>query len=339
MVCCQSFCFVLYIAAVLCGKVVSESEAGFTTTPADVAIARCGKVYIVAGKTLYLLQSNLTQLQSLLLTTKDTAATNVLLSSDGSTLMVCFKDGTCFAHLLQNLFSVNFTQSDTHTVSASIPGEKIAIAAGAAARKFYIGSAGYSHHAQNHIILLRTFQFVYDLLCPQESTDNFVVTNRSFFSRIFHYAFQNGSYIYFVVEDSSTNVSFSKVTLLRICDDGLNDTMVSGMIEVQLQCNAMEHYGGINSITVLDIYGDKKILIGFDLEYGYEICSFDLNDIDSVMESVFQECVNGIHKSSLPWVDDNLTLDCSTLTEVCNIFIQLLFTLTNYAIVFTSKCC
>lgn len=288
----------------------------FHTKPADVAVSSSGQLYIVAGKKLYLLQSNLSLQQSITLTAKDTTANKVVLSLDETTLIACLRDGTCFIYAVED-HSLTFQ----YGVNAAIANEGVAVAEGGIIpNQFYFGSSGYINPGENHVILLKAYDFFWGE--EMRSSENFIVTNSSFVSRDFYHAFKYSSYIYYIVIDTATNLSLSGIKVLRVCDD-VNDTSFSAMFEVELRCSNMEQNTIIaNSVQIVEGYRGTRgvtILIGFRSENGHKVCSFDISDVDTAIENVFQECIDGIHKIPLPWVDYSLIADCSFFSEVRDI--------------------
>lgn len=297
---------------ILCASVLSTALTNqlVNTNAVSIAINSGGSVYTVAGKTLSILHSNLTLERSLLLTKKETTANTILLSCDERTLIICFNDGTCNIYPIHTLPYLDLNHDDA--LDASVPGEMIAVSVGGAANRFYVGSSGYSVDKLNRIIMLRAFDFFSRELPRLRSSDTFIITNSKFSSRSFHHAFQSGSYAYFVVTDVSADLSSSK--LLRVCDS-TNDNTFSAVIELELQCGNIKN----STLTVISKMAHNKsvqsVLMGFSDTKSHTVCSFDISIIDSAMESVYQECVQGIPQRPLSWTE-NVNINCSSFTEV-----------------------
>lgn len=308
----EYFRCIVYLS-LLAALVSGASSYQFNSRPADVAVSSDGKVYVVADKSLYSLHTNLSLEQSVTLTTRDTVANKVALSSDDNLLVVCFKDGTCFIYSVDDN-RLNFL----YRVNAAVPNANVAVTPGGIIPgHFYFGSSGVRRLGANSIILLRAYDFLWAEEVLIRSSQNFVINNSTFVGREFYYAFQYTSYIYYIVMDAATNLSSSGIKVLRVCEDA-NDTSFSAMFEVELRCSTGENTLVANSINVVESK-EPKIVIGLEYDSSYEICSFYISDIDSAMDRVFQECADGTHRIALPWADYSLLADCFWFNEVSNI--------------------
>ena len=294
----------------------------FNSAPADVAVSSTGQLYVVAGKKLYCLQSTVLQ-HTHLLTTKDTVAVKIVLSSDESMLVICFRDGGCVIYTVEQENCIYFE----YRITAAVVNANVAVTEGLTVPgHFYFGSSGIDHPGENHLILVREYGLSWEGQELLRSSENFIITNSSFVSREFHHTFQYNSYVYFIVMDTdSSNLSSSCVKVLRVCQDYANDTSFNAMTEVELHCSSFGHSSVIqSSVTVIELFEGTEgltIVVGFKVEDGHSFCSFDIVDIDMAMETVFQECADGIHKIPLPWVDYNLITDCSFFNEVRDIIL------------------
>ena len=263
---------------------VGAQSPSFTLSGSVSYLAVGGdKVFASTSSTVYQLSSDLQQVQQISLSNQ---ILRLAATQDGQWLVVCYTNGSCSA---LNGSDVSVTN---RAVSNVLPGieasDKIAVftASVSGGESFYTGS--FIDNANR--IYFRQYGFAGSSI--SRSLDEIAYLsggNREFYGGFFQFG-----YSYYVVLDSIGNTGNDELRIVRVC----NSTADSGNIdfnnqyEVVLGCDGNTFFAStIKGVSVLN--GETILIAITPLGSSSKICSYNLTNITSIMDSAYQSCVVG----------------------------------------------
>ena len=264
---------------------VGAQSPSFTLLTGSVSSLAVGgdKVFASTSSTLYQLSSDLQQVQQISLSNQ---ILRLAATQDGQWLVVCYTDGSCLALNGSDLSVTN------RVVSNVLPGveanDKIVVFTAPinGGESFYTGS--YDRH-----IYFRQYGFAGNSL--SRTNGNNQVTHSTFQNRggrEFYGGFFQFEYSYYIVTDATSGND--ELRIVRVC----NSTADSGNIdfnnqyEVVLGCDGNSFFApAIKGVSVLN--GETLLIAITPQGSSSKICSYNLTNINSIMDSAYQSCVVG----------------------------------------------
>ena len=262
-----------------------------------------GEVFIAAGSQLLRLSRNLDLMET---ATVNGDLVRIALSPDGSKLVGCLggDSRTCFVYDTSDLSS-----GPSATVESAHYNPDNGLAIVTTDYSFYLGSEGpVDQQGGNDNIFLAQYNYTSEVV-RTTGTGRFRVEDKGFIRQFYGGVSRNGYIYYFVADRDPTNVR-----VLRVCDCAMEAACAStdfeALYELQVECSSSatentricgvdlvesfaDHTGPLVVLTRCeDVANDGR----------NRVCGLRLDDIDSAMDTLFDECKAGtISESELPW--------------------------------------
>jgi len=273
-------------------------------TPQDIVFANTDLI-ILGNQGLTRLTQDLTLVRNRSLLDVSDDAHTLIISEDYLDLVVCFTYGECLLYdaedfRLDGEYSAEFSNSGGgFAVSPLISGS------------FFI--ANEENERQQRLEIQQFILEYPDICCVRKSS--FTVSNVNFASRQFVASFISENYAYFVSMDWYSAGS-SKLTLIRLCNDGAADLTCDSFIDANSAYEATLSCGMVSEDTTVDVYlgDDSQLVITLSNATELRYCTFNIRTINSNLDGVFDQCIEGSHVIPLPWEESEHT--CAGFEQV-----------------------
>ena len=301
--------FILVLFAVLCGAQQFQ-DFQLPDPPSDLRVDCSGTVFVAAGNELFRLDSDFVQQESMELAMSPTAIQRIALSQDGSRVVVCLDDESCAVYNASNfeagplLTRGGVTASMEVTVFTS-PSES-----------FYAGS--YGTVLSTNVIYLTQYGFGGSEFIRKSA--NAYNGNAAQLVRNFYGGFIAGPNAYYIVYDSNPS-GLRGVRVLRICDQGPcpgpGVCEIDALYETQLGCGPSTAIGAstaicdVSLLSTFDGTPQNRLVVSLCETGRNRICSYNLAEIDTAMDTLYSQCSAGTGTASQPvWIGGS-DLSCS----------------------------
>ena len=255
------------------------------TAPTDVQVSLYdGSIIVSAGQELLLLNPDLT-LNSSVTTLDGRAGQRIALSRNASNVVLVCKEGYC------KHYAVYWEEEDISQpkqIGYGLDGVPLSTEPNG----FYIGTSDSSS--------FKVEQINEDGFFIHDYHQRF--RNANFYQRQFLHGFEYGNFVYFVVRDNGTNDVTNNIRVMRFCHD-LEQPALEGAFEAILDCGVMSPSSKVEvANSLLDEFGNARIIFAVTTDDETNICSFLLDDIDTEMDASFTKCsTNGSLTIPLAW--------------------------------------
>ena len=277
--------------------------------PPNLQVDQEGRAFVAAGSQLLRLSSSLVPEQTVNLSS---VAVNISLSSGGEWLVVCTTDLSCAVHNASDLTAVSSTSE-----AALVNSNRVAVFT--AGNSFYVGSAEVSE------IRLRQDHGLDGSGIFERSTD-YTVT-RSTFQRDFFSGFLTGDNAYFVVTDHNPP-NVRAIRIMRVCHvtgcpgGGSSSCGFTALYEENIVgcgstlasdddtvcgVSVVEDFAGVSGTGIL-ISRCRLRSLNNNL-----VCLVRLSEVDSSMDSKYDECNAGTGELELAWRSEAEGVACSNI--------------------------
>ena len=280
--------FLIAVAALLflfvsSQPLTSSSVSGIVT---HVAVSANG-VFVSTATQVYRFSSTLQQLGDPLGSLGGTV-NGIASTSDGEWCVVCTDAGGVTCSVLNGS---NLVAPANRTVTNSGTATSLAVFTGGGGNSFYIGSY------VNQRILYRQYGFAGSTLSRSTNAGD---QQASFFHRVFVSGFFASGYAYYVVSDPPTSGVNRRLRIIRVC----NDSAASGFnnqYELTLGCDGNNAFFNPTLIDV-SVINEETLLIALRADSVHDICSYNLSEINSLMDAAYQSCiVDGTGSKNIFW--------------------------------------
>ena len=283
-----------------------------------------GKVFASSDTTVYLYSSDLVQQQSVFL---ESVVIGLTTTQNGQWLVVCFGNGDCSVINGSNInadpsLTVNGIVGDSSTALFTTPdtdGQRFYMGSYGAiggsggdsstalfitpdtdGQRFYIGSYGAIGGSDGDRIRYSEYGFAGSQSADRSGTINPLTLFQQNEGRDFYYGFFQSGYAYYVVSDPTVSI-LRELRIIRVCNISQSDSFDS-QYELVLDCGG-EFVSGIN-IRGISVFNEETLVIGRIFSGASRVCSYNLSDINSMMDSSYQTCVvDGTGVNNVRWLD------------------------------------
>ena len=291
----RAICLLCFCSLVLC-------ELSPVTLSASHLSTGGGKVFASSHNTVYLYSSDLVQQQSVSL---ESVVIGLTTTQNGQWLVVCLEYGDCSVINGSNInddpsLTVNGIVGDSISALFTTPGTD--------GQRFYIGSYGAIGGSGGVRMHYSEYGFA-----GSQSVDRSVIIDPStgFQGRDFYYGFFQSGYAYYVVSDT-TGGSVRELRIIRVCNISQSNSFDS-QYELVLVCGGQ--FISIN-IRGISVFNEETLIIGQTANGASRVCSYNLSDINSMMDSSYQTCVvEGSDNKNVQWVPNNQTSCTSVISN------------------------
>ena len=280
----RALCLLCFCSLVLC-------ELSPVTLSASHISTGGGKVFASSETTVYLYSSDLVQQQSVSLESVVIALTT---TQNGQWLVVCLENGDCSVINGSNInadpsITVNGDSSTALFITPDTDGQRFYIGSYEAIGGSGVDRIGYSEYGfAGSQSVDRT-----EIIVPLTA---FLTTE----GRDFYYGFFQSGYAYYVVSDAVVGSSLRELRIIRVCNISQSDSFDS-QYELVLGCGGQSTSVNIRGISV---FNEETLVIGRIFSGGSRVCSYNLSDINSMMDDSYQTCVvDGTGNKNVRWFD------------------------------------
>ena len=290
----RAICLLCFCSLVLC-------ELSPVTLSASHLSTGGGKVFASSETTVYLFSSDLVQQQSVSL---ESVVIGLTTTHNGQWLVVCLENGDCSVINGSNVnadpsLTVNGIVGDSSTALFTIPDTD--------GQRFYIGSYGEIGGSGGDRIGYSEYGFAGSQSMDRSETVIPGTAFRGNGGRDFYYGFFQSGYAYYVVSDAAGG-SLQELRIIRVCNISQSDSFDS-QYELVLNCG---QFTNIN-IRGISVFNEETLVIGRTASGASRVCSYNLSDINSMMDSSYQTCVvDGTGDKNVQWVP-TLQTPCTSL--------------------------
>ena len=166
------------------------------------------------------------------------------------------------------------------------------------------GVSAYTGNYGNRRVRYRQFGFVNSSILR---TANEVAAS-GFNGRKFVGGFFTFGYAYYVALDHIFLNNF-EIHIIRVCNDTANG--FNNQYEVELECNNMDQFFDPSHISISVLNG-VTMLLGIHLSGSDIICSYNISEINSMMDTAYQTCTTtGTTSRNIVWQN---SLTCSSIS-------------------------
>ena len=313
----RAICLLCFCSLVLC-------ELSPVTLSASHLSTGGGKVFASSETTVYLYSSDLVQQQSVFL---ESVVIGLTTTQNGQWLVVCLDSGDCSVINGSNInadpsLTVNGVVGDSSTALFTAPDTD--------GQRFYIGSYGAIGGSGGDRIGYSEYGFA-----GSQSVDRSVIITplvefRQGGGRDFYYGFFQSGYAYYVVSDAVVGSSLRELHIIRVCNISQSDSFDS-QYELVLDCGGQSSSVNIRGISV---FNEETLVIGRMFSGQSRVCSYNLSDINSMMDSSYQTCVvEGTGEKNVQWVPSSQT-SCTSVISGSPTVVSLITFIIEYEIIF-----
>ena len=287
----RAICLLCFCSLVLC-------ELSPVTLSASHLSTGGGKVFASSDTTVYLYSSDLVQQQIVSLESVVALTT----TQNGQWLVVCLENGDCSVINGSNInadpsLTVNGIVGDSSTALFTTPDTD--------GQRFYTGSYGAIGGSGNIRTRYSEYGFAESQSMDRSVTFNELTTFRANGGRDFYYGFFQSGYAYYVVSDPTGGI-LRELRIIRVCNISQSDSFDS-QYELVLDCGGVSTSVNIRGISV---FNEETLVIGRAVSGGSRVCTYNLSDINSMMDSSYQTCVvDETGNKNVQWFDGSAMCD------------------------------
>ena len=261
-------------------------SSSVSSTVTHIAVSANG-VFVSTATQVYRFSSTLQQLGDPLVSLGGTV-NGIASTSDGEWCVVCADAGGVTCSVL-NGFNLEAPANRTETNSGTATSLVVFTATGGDGNSFYTGSYG------NHYILYRQYGFAGSTL---SRATNYVHQQALGFNRVFVSGFFASGYAYYVVSDPSGNNR--RLRIIRVCNDSIANSF-NNQYELTLGCDGSNAFFNPTLIDV-SVINEETLLIAINTDSVDNICSYNLSEINSLMDAAYESCVvDGTGNKNIFW--------------------------------------
>ena len=215
---------------------------------------------------------------------------------DGEWCVVCTDAGgvTCSVLNGSNLEApANRTVTNSGTATSLV----VFTATGGGNNSFYTGS-----YIDDDGILYRQYGFAGSTLSrAPNALQQQLQRASSGFNRVFVSGFFASGYAYYVANDPPTSGVNRRLRIIRVCNDSAA-TGFNNQYELTLGCDGNDGFFGPTLIDV-SVINEETLFIAIRIQSGsVDICSYNLSEINSLMDAAYQSCVvDGTGSKNIFW--------------------------------------
>ena len=282
----RAICLLCFCSLVLC-------ELSPVTLSASHLSTGGGKVFASSETTVYLYSSDLVQQQSVSL---ESVVIGLTTTQNGQWLVVCLANGDCSVINGSNInadpsLTANDIGGDSSTVLFTTPDTD--------GQRFYIGSYGAIGGSGGVKIGYSEYGFAGSQSADRSGTIDPLVLFRQNGGRDFYYGFFQSGYAYYVVSDTTVS-TLQELRIIRVCNISQSNSFDS-QYELVLDCGGQSSSINIRGVSV---FSEETLIIGRTANGASRVCSYNLSDINSMMDTSYQTCVvDGIGNKNVRWFD------------------------------------
>ena len=282
----RAICLLCFCSLVLC-------ELSPVTLSASHLSTGGGKVFASSDTTVYLYSSDLVQQHSVSL---ESVVIGLTTTQNGQWLVVCLENGDCSVINGSNItadpsVTMNGIVGDSSTALFTTPDTD--------GQRFYIGSYGAIGGSGGVRIGYSEYGFAGSQSADRSGTIDLLVLFRQNGGRDFYYGFFQSGYAYYVVSDPTVSI-LRELRIIRVCNISQSDSFDS-QYELVLDCGS--EFTSIN-IRGISVFNEETLVIGRMFSGASRVCSYNLSDINSMMDSSYQTCVvSGTGVNNVRWLD------------------------------------
>ena len=281
---------------VLCilGGVTSQSliSSSVSSAVTHLAVSSNG-VFVSTANQVHRFSSTLQQLGDPLGSLGGTV-NGIASTSDGEWCVVCTDAGGVTCSVL-NGSDLEATANRTETISGTSTTDSVVFIRGNSS--FYTGSL------VNQRILYHQYGFAGSAL--SRATDLAHQLASQNFDREFVSGFFASGYAYYVANDPSGNNR--RLRIIRVCNDSAANGF-NNQYELTLGCDGEDDFFNPTLIDV-SVINQETLLIAIREESVDDICSYNLSEINSLMDAAYESCVaNGTGNKNIFWQN---SISCS----------------------------
>ena len=212
-------------------------------------------------------------------------------TSDGEWCVVCTDAGgvTCSVLNGSNLEApANRTVTNSGTATSLV----VFTATEGGDRSFYTGSV------VNQRILYHQYGFAGSTLLRTTNAGDQLAS--SGFNRIFVSGFIASGYAYYVVNDPPTSSVSRRLRIIRVCNDSAANGF-NNQYELTLGCDGNNAFFSPTLLGV-SVINEETLLIALRSDSFDDICSYNLSEINSLMDNAYESCVvDGTGNKNIFW--------------------------------------
>lgn len=301
-----SFVFIAF--GVHHGITLAQEQVFILTSPGEhlASSSSNGNVFVSAGGILYRLSSELQLIQNV---TVFSSTVGLTATDDGDWLVACFNTSSCTVYNTSDLTITNVTMTAENTYPPGSSNIALFTAPTLGMQTFYIGSGETPGRVFRFTLLQRGFA---GSVLSKDFTSN-AAEYQSLIGRVQRQIYEGFHYndsAYFLALDILTEQSLVSLVIIRVCNDG--DDSFNAIYELHIGCG-----DGWSSASVITINGVSEVAGILVVSVGGRVCSYDLADINMIMDSYFSDCFGATFTSNLfnspPF---GSTLPCAAIANV-----------------------
>ena len=264
-------------------------SSSVSSTVTHIAVSANG-VFVSTANQVHRFSSTLQQLGDPLGSLGGTV-NGIASTSDGEWCVVCTDAGgvTCSVLNGSNLEApANRTVTNSGTATSLV----VFTASGGDGNSFYTGSF------VNQRIQYHQYGFAGSTLSRATNTgDQLALSN---FNRVFVSGFFATGYAYYVVNDPPTSSIVRRLRIIRVCNDSAANGF-NNQYELTLGCDSNNAFFNPTLIDV-SVFNEETLLIAIRAGSVDDICSYNLSEINSLMDNAYESCVvDGTGNKNIFW--------------------------------------
>ena len=253
-------------------------SSSVSSTVTHIAVSANG-VFVSTATQVYRFSSTLQQLGDPLGSLGGTV-NGIASTSDGEWCVVCTDAGgvTCSVLNGSNLEApANRTVTNSGTATSLV----VFTTTGRRGNSFYTGSI------VNSRILYHQYGFAGSTL--SRATSPVHQQTLSYFDRVFVSGFFASRYAYYVVNDPPTSSVNRRLRIIRVCNDSAANGF-NNQYELTLGCDGSDAFFNPTLIDA-SVINEETLLIAIHSDSLDDICSYNLSEINSLMDAAYESCV------------------------------------------------
>ena len=299
---------ILWLLGAITNSCSGLQSFSLPASPSGAAVrSGSGEVFVAAGSRLLRLDRQLGLVEEAVVSGN---LLRIALSSDESRLVGCLAGNlkTCLVFNTSNLAG-----GPVATVNDAAYEDENGIAIVATNHSFYLGSEGKPTGDGDDVLFLGQYQYTSEVVRTRMFQTDVTTLNRLFYGGFT----TNGSLYYFVADQNPNSIR-----VLRACDcesGSCTSAMFNALYELEVQCFSTSSINteicGVNFLdTFAEVQEPVVIVTQCDTGVGVlgrrnRICGYRLSEINTRMDSIYQQCRDGSSSTNIPWI--NVPPSCS----------------------------
>ena len=261
------------------------------------------QVFASAGSDIYRYSTGLDQLQSTSLT--DTVV-GLTATPDGQFVVACIASGPCFVRNGTNITDEVRDVMNVYGTQNAGDGLTLFTANVSGVLSFYAGSYGQINGGGPTNIRFNQYGLVGNSIDRPPS-----LRSNNNFDRQYYEGFYLRDYGYYIVLDPDG--SLQKLRIVRVCNEG----SLESQYELELRCGSTLSSAIVRDVSVIE---EEILVIGVTSvsANNYRLCSYDISEINSLMNNTYRTCIlEGVGSTSrnVLWTDESCTQNIKSNPE------------------------